>query len=198
MRAINIGNIIASISMRVCASICLAGMLALTMVPDARSEGLSAPNAIALVGGNGNQVDVYGVEAHWDSSYASPWLRDHGLDTRLAGQLAYWRSQDDNTSHSSLIDISLTPLLRWSGSRYGTLRPYLEGGIGLRLVSGTHIGERQLSTAFQFGERIGTGFSFGPQDRYEAGLFVQHVSNGGIKKPNSGLTYVGLSLRMRM
>lgn len=197
MRTINIGNMIAVASARVCASVCLAGMLALAMAP-ARSEGLSGPTGIALVGGNGNQVDVFGVEAHWDSFYSNPWLRDHGLDTRLAAQLAYWRSQEDNTSHSSLIDVSLTPLLRWSAQRRGAVRPYVEGGIGLRLLSTTHIGQRQLSTAAEFGERIGAGFTFGPQDRYETGIFVQHVSNGGIKKPNSGLTYIGLSLRMRM
>ena len=197
MRTINIGNMITNTSARVCAGACLAGMLALAMAP-ARSEGLSAPTGIALVGGNGNQVDVIGVEAHWDSFYSSSWLRDHGLDTRLAAQLAYWHSQEDNTSYSSLIDASLTPLLRWSGMRNGAFHPYVEGGIGLRLLSHAYIGQRQLSTAFQFGERLGTGIAFGPQDRYETGIFVQHVSNGSIRKPNSGLTYFGLSLRMKM
>lgn len=197
MRTINIGNMIAGTTARVCTSICLAGMLALAMAP-ARSEGLPGPTAIAVIGGNGNQVDVFGVEAHWDSFYSSPWLRDHGLDTRLAAQLAYWHSREDNTSHSSLVDVSLTPLLRWSAQRSGAVRPYVEGGIGVRLLSNTNIGQRQLSTAFQFGERIGTGIAFGPQDRYETGIFVQHVSNGSIRKPNSGLTYFGLSLRMKM
>jgi len=198
VRSIHIGNSVASISTRVCASLCLAGLLVLASVPEARAEGLPGPTGIAIVGGNGNQVDVFGVEAHWDSFYSNPWLREHGLDTRLAAQLAYWHSQEDNTRDSSLVDLSLTPLLRWSAKRDGAFRGYVEGGIGLRLLSHTNIGQRQLSTAAQFGERIGTGLMFGPQDRYEAGIFVQHVSNGSIRKPNSGLTYFGLSLRMKL
>ena len=197
MRTINIGKMIAVASARVCASVCLAGLLALSMAP-ARSEGRSGPTAIAVIGGNGNQVDVLGVEAHWDAFYSSSWLRDRGLDTRLTAQLAYWRSRENNTPYSSLADVSLTPLLRWSGRRDGVFHPYVEGGIGLHLLSTTHIGQRQLSTAAQFGQRIGGGFMFGPQHRYEAGIFVQHVSNGSVKKPNSGLTYIGLSLRMQL
>lgn len=180
------------------ASIWLASMFALTTASGAHAEGLPGPNGIALIGGSGNAVDVVGVETHWDSFYTSSWLRDHGLDTRLAAQFSYWHSRDDNTAHSSLLDASLTPLLRWSGNRDGAVHTYVEGGIGLRLLSHTLIGQRQMSTAAQFGERIGAGFMFGPQDRYETGLFVQHVSNGSIKKPNSGLTYFGLMLRMHM
>ena len=47
-------------------------------------------------------------------------------------------------------------------------------------------------------EQIGAGFTFGPRDRYEAGIYVQHVSNADIKEPNYGLTYAGAILRMQL
>ncbi len=53
-----------------------------------------------------------------------------------------------------------------------------------------------FSTAFQFTESAGLGYRFGPRDRYELSLRLQHVSNGGIKKPNPGATFAKLRLSM--
>ncbi len=65
-------------------------------------------------------------------------------------------------------------------------------GIGVHAISHVHINaERKLSTAFQFGEFIGATLDLG---RFEIGLRVQHVSNGGIKHPNDGLTYPLLTI----
>jgi lipid A 3-O-deacylase len=43
---------------------------------------------------------------------------------------------------------------------------------------------RAFSTAFQFGDHIGVGYVF--SNGWEAGLKIQHFSNGAIKKPNPG------------
>jgi lipid A 3-O-deacylase len=79
-----------------------------------------------------------------------------------------------------------------------TFAPYLEASVGLHLLSHTQINEtRQFSTAFQFGEFLGAGVAFGDNYRYDIALRIQHVSNGGIKNPNDGLTYGALVFQYR-
>jgi hypothetical protein len=43
-----------------------------------------------------------------------------------------------------------------------------------------------------------SGVSFGGRHQSDIGLGVQHVSNGGIKNPNDGLTHGALMIRYRL
>jgi len=178
--------------------LCLAGLLALTTVSGARAELISKPTGMAILGGYGSNVDVAGAEVFWDNFYSNPWIKEHGLVTRLVAEVGYWHSRDDKNEHSPLVNVGLTPQVRWLGSPQGAVHPFLEAGIGVRLLSHTQIDERRMAVAAQFGERLGAGFSFGPRDRYETALFLQHVSNGRIKQPNNGFTYFGLNFRMKL
>ena len=81
-------------------------------------------------------------------------------------------------------------MARLEYSAGGSLIPYIEVSIGLNLLSQTQINEdRDFSTGLQFGEFLGAGVSFGGRHQFDIGLRLQHVSNGGIKNPNDGLTY---------
>ena len=153
---------------------------------------------MSITAGYGTNIEVRAAELYWDSFYANDWLKDHGFDTRLTSELEYWHSRRDGVGNSSLVAASVTPMLRWLTPRTSLGRAYVDMGIGLRLLSHTQIDDRRLGLAAEFGERIGTGLIFGPGDRYEAGIYVQHVSNGRIKAPNNGFTYYGLLLSMRL
>ena len=50
----------------------------------------------------------------------------------------------------------------------------------------------EFSTDFQFTEVLGLGHSFGEHQQYELSMRLQHVSNGGIRKPNPGENFVRL------
>jgi len=52
-----------------------------------------------------------------------------------------------------------------------------------------------LSTAFQFGDHIAVGYVF--DNKWEVALKAQHYSNGGIKKPNSGVDVIMLKAAYR-
>jgi hypothetical protein len=167
----------------------------------ARAADALAPDGVALTGGNGNQVDVIGVAANWNFDWN--FARDQragdqgGFSPRLVGQVSYWRGTQRPTEHGSLWDLSVMPVVRWTAPGSAAPRFFAEGGIGVHLLTATRINnERIFSTAFQFGEQIGGGFSFGPEHRYEIGAYLQHVSNGSIKRPNDGLTYVGVVFRL--
>lgn len=138
-------------------------------------------------------VDSVAVEVgHGDDSTSllrlaivDAWRKGDPLfrEWRLAGywelSAGVWDNKDDSTA-----DVGITPVFRIE--RRGV---YIEGAIGLHLVQ-THISaNRTFSTAFQFGDHLGAGMHFGPGGRYDLGVRVQHVSNGGISKPNPGINF---------
>lgn len=67
----------------------------------------------------------------------------------------------------------------------GAVRPYAEAGLGLTLLSRSTLGNKDLSTRFQFSEQIGLGVRFA--ERWSAGWRYSHYSNGDIKMPNDGI-----------
>ena len=168
---------------------------AMLATPAHGAESL-VPHWAAVTAGHGDDVTVYGIARTWNLSRAAVDNSRSPREIRIVGQLAYWQGNERPTAHGSLLDISLTPMVRWTIPALGSSRFFAEGGVGGHLLSKTRINnDRVLSTAFQFSEQIGAGVTFGPNDRYEVGLYLQHVSNAGIKEPNPGLTYSGITIR---
>jgi lipid A 3-O-deacylase len=167
-------------------------------VPVVHAASLS-PDGVDLTVGQGHSVFVSGAGLHWNSLCECAVLKEHDFDTRLVAQLSYWHAQTHPTDNGSLWDVGLTPMLRWLPPCCETVQPFLEAGIGVHLLSHTRINnDRDLSTAFQFGENVGGGIAFGENHRFELGVYVQHESNASIKEPNPGLTYVGVVLRIAL
>ena len=107
-------------------------------------------------------------------------------DWRLAGywelSAGVWDNPDESTA-----DIALTPVFRIERALL-----YLEAAIGIHLVQ-THISaHRTFSTALQFGEHVGAGIHSG---KYDLGLRVQHLSNGGVRSPNPGINFVTVQMQ---
>jgi len=97
---------------------------------------------------------------------------------------------DHEPAHHELTALTVSPLLRW---RFGhrTVRPFADVGVGVAWLSRTLLnGDRDFSTRFQFAELAGVGFELGAQGRYEIGCRIQHISNGSIREPNDGITFV--------
>src|SRR5258708_2445212 len=153
-----------------------------------------AVDGVSLVYGQGNSVDVFGAELR-----TSEWRRWQLGDTwRVSaygtGSVANWRARE-HTENKELWDFGVVPVLRLE-RRGAAAAPYLEASFGGHLLSRRRInGNRELSTAFQFGEFIGGGVLFGPRQQYGFGARLQHISNGGIKNPNPGLTFLAATLR---
>ena len=88
--------------------------------------------------------------------------------------------------------LGLTPALRyqWDG---GDSPWFAEAGIGINALAPVfRDGDRQFSTAFNFGDHIALGRSFDSDRRKELSLRLQHFSNGGIKRPNPGINFIQL------
>jgi hypothetical protein len=170
-----------------CALACLA--LA-TAAGSARGACPGAQHGrLLLEDGRGDELAAGGVG--WELPLGAPC--DEARNRWQFGALIRvdrWRGREPAPAPHSIWDASITPFVRWPVEKPFDARLYLEGGIGLHLLSHTRINsDRRLSTAFQLGEYIGASLELGREGQYSLGIRLQHVSNGGAKRPNDGVTY---------
>lgn len=90
----------------------------------------------------------------------------------------YWFGDKSASNHS----LSFAPVFVYEFAGE-SVRPYIEAGIGAALFESTEHESHDLSTAFQFEDRLGFGLRFAGQ---EIGVRAIHYSNAGIKNPNDG------------
>jgi lipid A 3-O-deacylase len=70
----------------------------------------------------------------------------------------------------------------------GTVKPFAEIGLGGALFDHTQLGDKNISTSFQFSEHLTLGVDV--SNAWWVGAQYSHYSNAGIKEPNPGLDYV--------
>jgi lipid A 3-O-deacylase len=164
----------------------LVGWLAAAMAL-AGSRAMAA-DGLAVEAGGGDGTDMGRIAVQWD--WNKRWFQ--GSEWHLGGYwdlgLGYWRRDDVLPGQNDdIAEIGFTPVFRFQ--RNGLTGPYFEGGIGAHLLSRTSIGDKRLSTRFQFGDHLGLGYRFGAKGAWDLGYRFQHLSNGGIKKPNDGVNF---------
>jgi len=161
----------------------------------------AAEESFALGGvyGYGDHTRIYGVQGVWTPRKENEMLAPHDLALRLTLQVARWVASADDAQYRSLTDGSAMAELRyWLGSAAARVRPFVEAGLGLHLLSHVYIAEQNMTTAFNFGSQAAVGMTFGDRGRYEIAALIHHVSNASIKQPNDGLTYGGIRLRIAL
>lgn len=158
---------------------------------------MSAPSravdGISFEVGNGDGTDMGRVGAQWD--WKTRWLQ--GQNWHVGGywdaSVGYWHRGSPPGFNEDITDIGFTPVFRLQQN--DLTGPYLEAAIGFHLLSKTSLGDKRFSTRFQFGDHIGAGIRFGPKGRYDASYRFQHLSNGGIKRPNNGIEFHQIRLQ---
>jgi lipid A 3-O-deacylase len=108
------------------------------------------------------------------------------LDVVLEASLGQVSSSEGPGSRH-LTHVGLTPFARW----WFAPQTAMEFGIGANLFSGTTLGAKQISTAYQFGDSIGLLHRFSGTP-WTLGARFTHYSNADIKRPNPGQDYVQL------
>ena len=140
-------------------------------------EGMSAEIGY---GDEQTKMARFAIENHWR-------VRENVLrGWQLAGYWEFSFGIWDN-SEESTADVAATPVFRLQRDSI-----YLEGAIGFHLVTSQISAQRTFSSAFQFGTHAGAGYRFGPARRYDLGLRVQHISNGGLREPNPGINFLSV------
>jgi lipid A 3-O-deacylase len=152
-----------------------------------------AIDGLAVVAGEGRNSSMMRIGAQWQ--WSPRWWE--GEHAHLGGfwdlGVAQWRRDQWSGRHDSLTEIGLTPVFRLQAN--DLQGAYVEGGIGIHLLSQTRLGNKRYSTAFQFGEHLGFGYRFGARGALDLGYRYQHISNADIKTPNSGADFHQLRLQ---
>lgn len=155
------------------------------LCPATARADLGVSTAIGTADHHTSMVDVALV---WDPDLHFWQLG--GWDFSLRGELhAAWLHNSEGDDPRSLGAFGVTPLIRF-GKMDGMIRPYVEAGVGFRLLTGTQLNSSyDISTAFQFADMVGAGLKFGNRGQYELGYRFEHVSNASIKRPNPGINF---------
>jgi hypothetical protein len=102
---------------------------------------------------------------------------------------AGWVSQPENN-----IEIGNAFMVKWGiFPEWCPVQPYLKAGLGIVYMSQTF---QEQSTQFNFFEQVGMGahYFISKNMAFTAEGLHRHLSNGGLKEPNSGLNSLFLSL----
>lgn len=143
--------------------------------------------------GTGNASQFLRGSLQWN--FSRPLYESANL--RLGGywdlDLSEWRSNQYRNipgQTQNLTEVGFTPMFRLQmpGSNI-----FLDAGLGAHLLSHLYDNNgRRLSTAFEFGTKIGLGYNITPAT--DVALMVSHYSNGAIKEPNNGVNFASLKL----
>jgi len=160
----------------------LSGITALTLALSVQQ--VSALELSAAVGHTQESTSLLrlGLRKSFQSSW---WHSDLGaLSGYWAAGYTYWDGDKKTSNHS----LSVSPVFVYEFNA-ARIKPYIEAGIGVAAFRHTRVEQRDLSTAFQFKDRIGVGLGYRNQ---RLGLSAIHYSNAGIKKPNDGINTYSL------
>jgi hypothetical protein len=147
-----------------------------------------AIDGVALDIGNGDRVDRVGAAVQWDWNRQLLSFSDWHLGGYWDVSLSQWHKGSVAAGQNKdITEFGFTPVFRIQPN--ALKGPYLEAGIGAHLLSHVSIGDKNLSTSFQFGDHIGLGYRFGAKGAFDLGYRFQHYSNAGIKRPNPGINF---------
>lgn len=175
---------------------CLAAAALVAAAGTAHAEAWFTDPGVHVAYGrdSSHNVNKYelGINFNTPIKYGNPdgWLFRLQAEVNVAG----WQSRG-GTDSTNLAEFGLTPILRVE-KRGGYFVPFIEGGVGLRLLTHTATSaEHNMSSAFQFGDMVGVGVGIGKS--IETGFRFQHISNAGIKEPNPGANFYTGYVRYR-
>lgn len=145
--------------------------------------------AVAAAGRSDGEVVVgmIALDYHFDWQRA---LGERGVISPYCEfLLGYWEGEEGHTGVTSLHEAAVSLLLRYRYIRQplSTFHPYVDAGIGLHYLTEDRIESKELGRNWQAGSNIGIGLLFPRDERFELGLRLRHLSNGGTDDSNWGV-----------
>lgn len=164
------------------------------------AQGQEAPDAFASsVFAQGGTVRSthsasVGVTRDWSSSWS---LGPGRLGGYWEASAAVWSYRALDGKRRELTQLGLKPVFRYRLDD-GAQPWFVEAGVGLTATNRLYRTERKrFSTAFNFGDHLAIGRSFGEGGSQELALRLEHFSNSRIKQPNPGETFLQLRYAYR-
>jgi hypothetical protein len=146
--------------------------------------------AVDFLKGEGN---VNGIKLAYQ--YHAPNMQNLIGDARFYFETSVnmWEYRHGDETQSNLV-LAMSPVLQLPAFSFNNTPFYIEAGIGVALIDETKFAGENISTHYQFEDRIGLVANFGHTNM---ALRVIHYSNASFKEPNPGLNFLTLSVTRR-
>ena len=145
---------------------------------------------LAYVQGEG---DVQGIKLaiQRESDLFTQYLQDYGIAGAVSFEMSanFWRFGPQNEMDQNVV-LAFSPVFTFSVGRLFDKEVLAEFGIGLSLLDDTTFAGKNVSTHYQFEDRLGLIYRVSNEDSIT--LRYLHYSNAGFKKPNPGLDFISL------
>ncbi len=143
-----------------------------------RSRSRGSVDAIAF------GLEFFSSQTWFDGGnwYCSPFLE-------LLG--AYWEGDAGHTGVTSLHEAGISGYIRCIRKPQpgGSIRPYADVGLGVHYVTEDRIEGKELGRQWLVGSNVGIGLVLGESERFDVGLRIRHLSNGGTRDINWGINH---------
>lgn len=129
-----------------------------------------------------------GLQWDWNKRWlANQWMFVNGYwDLDFTYLQAHYGKNPKSRNNNQVL--SFVPMFRAQfGDINNTITPFIQLGVGPSLVKNVYFGNLNISSSFQFDDRLGFGVLFGKQKQFELSYMYNHLSNAGIKRPNPGI-----------
>ncbi|WP_462179726.1 acyloxyacyl hydrolase [Pseudoalteromonas gelatinilytica] len=100
-----------------------------------------------------------------------------------------------HNKHQTNVVLAMSPVIQYPVFNVKSMPVYVEFGIGVSLLDDTHFAGKNVSTHYQFEDRLGLVADLGSGSTLA--LRYLHYSNAGFKSPNPGLDFISLSYARR-
>jgi lipid A 3-O-deacylase len=161
------------------ASVCLCGLSALCA-----EEKVDKPfiSSISLGAGFTHHDDmaIYRLGVRRDSEYKFFENPTGRLSGYYEASLGCWSKRSEQVFVGAISPV----FVYYVGDPTWLVQPYIEAGIGVACISDKNVGSRNLSTVFQFEDRVGVGVKIKYVD---VSVRYMHYSNASISDPNDGM-----------
>jgi len=147
--------------------------------------------AIDYIQGEG---DVKGLKLAYQYHVANEKLPLQHARLYFESSFNIWQYGKDN-KHQTNIVLAMSPVIQYPVFNVKNMPVYVEFGIGVSLLDDTRFAGKNVSTHYQFEDRLGLVADLG--DDSSLALRYLHYSNAGFKSPNPGLDFISLSYARR-
>lgn len=146
------------------------------------SFGAVASDRISIGIGNAND-DIEAYRVSFQRDFGQAWFKDYkwSLSGYWDASINLWKDDE------SIAALALSPVFTFSPNRSTGTKPYIEVGVGAALISEREIAGRDLSSPFQFEDRIGFGIRLGEKQLHDINFRFTHYSNASLRLPNDGI-----------
>lgn len=145
--------------------------------------------AVAAAGRSDGEVVVGVIALDYHLGWHRPLGKNGIINPFCEFLLGYWEGEEGHTGVTSLHEAGVSLLLRYRYLRQplSVFHPYVDAGVGLHYLTENRIESKELGRYWQAGSNIGIGLLFPRDERFELGLRLRHLSNGGTDDFNWGV-----------